>query len=95
MDKLLVVEFSDFLLWVKFDAIIGIPFFAVNLSEKFPLLLAFLWLWEFLSLNEVEWESKKLLSVRCFKFFALATKILDSSLIGLKSVISLLKSLLE
>jgi hypothetical protein len=55
-DEFLIIEFSDFLFWIELDTFIMIEIFSVHLEEEVPLLLALFGLWEFLSLDHVEWE---------------------------------------
>jgi hypothetical protein len=55
MDELFVIKLSNLFFWIEFNSCIGVPLFAVHLSEKIPLLLSFLWLRKLLSLNQVEW----------------------------------------
>jgi len=57
--------------------------------------LSLLWLWELLSLNQVEWESQEFLPIRWVQLFAFSAEILNSRLVSFKTVISLLNSLLE
>ena len=95
VDEFFVVELSDLFFWVEFNSSIGAPLFAEHLSEKIPLLLSLLWLWELLSLNQVEWESQEFLPIRWVQLFAFSAEILNSRLVSFKTVISLLNSLLE
>ena len=87
-DELLVVEFSDLLLLVELDTLVGVPVLTVHLREESPLLLAWFWLGQLPSLVQIEWESQKLLAVGGLQL--LPVHMVHNFLVSLKVLVQFL-----
>lgn len=91
--EFLVVELSDFLLWVKFKSLIRIPWLAIHILKEFPLFLAWSWNGLSASLTKEEWHGEEFLFIRRIKFL-FSTKSLNGLSISLQILINLINKLL-
>ena len=91
--EFLVVELSDFLLWVKFKSLIRIPWLAIHILKELPLFLAWFWNGLSASLTKEEWHSEEFLFIRRIEFL-FSTKSLNGLSISLQILINLINKLL-
>ena len=62
-DVVLVIELSDLLLWVELQVIVFVVERTIHFSENIKLFLSEFWLWQLLTLMQLECQSEQLFLV--------------------------------